>query len=158
MSVVSGTTYGPNPDAIGITNMGGDGFSFIDKLSYANSVDELEWAVAHNVSHELMHAFGVEHHDTTGHYLDSATTPWEVLVDPNTVFGQEAVNSLLAEDFRDRYDTGTSLAYGAQNLEHGTMIRPSPVPEPTTVALWGIVAAAALAGHRARSRSRRSAA
>src|SRR5262249_51245370 len=58
LSVVAGTSYTANPDAIGITDVGRNGFSFIDKLTYANSVDQLEWAVAHNVTHELMHAFG----------------------------------------------------------------------------------------------------
>jgi hypothetical protein len=54
ISVVSNTSYSANPGAIGITDMGNSGFSFIDKLTYANSIDQLEWAIAHNVAHELM--------------------------------------------------------------------------------------------------------
>jgi hypothetical protein len=42
--------------------VGGNGFSFIDKLSYATTPDQLAWAVAHNVAHELMHSFGVAIH------------------------------------------------------------------------------------------------
>lgn len=144
LSVVSGTEYTPNPEAIGITNMNGDGFSFIDKLSYADSVDELQWAVAHNVAHELMHAFGVEHHDTTGGYLDSAIAPWEVLVDPNTVFGPEATRELLASDFQESFNF-TGAGFGAQHV-HGAQcqclaamgVSPSPVPEPASLALWGV--------------------
>jgi hypothetical protein len=134
LSVVSNTSYSTNPNAIGITDMGNNGFSFIDKLVYAKSVDELEWAVAHNVAHELMHAFDVDHHDTTGQFLDAAVTPWNVLVDPNTVFGPAAVNDLMSQDFQKRW--GSASAYGPQQLtdEGHTII--SPVPEPTTIALW----------------------
>lgn len=144
LSVVSGTEYGVNPDAIGITNMNGDGFSFIDKLSYASTVDELQWAVAHNVAHELMHAFGVEHHDTSGNYLDSAVTPWEVLVDPNTVFGPDATQELLASNFQESYGSaGSSLraqhVHGADCQCVAAMgISPSPVPEPASLALWAV--------------------
>ena len=67
ISVVSGTSYPANPGAIGITDVGASGFSFIDKLSYATTPDQLAWAVAHNASHELMHALGVAvHADQTG--------------------------------------------------------------------------------------------
>ena len=53
MSIVSGTQYPSNPNAVGITAVGYSGFSFIDKFSSARSLDELEWVVAHNVAHEL---------------------------------------------------------------------------------------------------------
>lgn len=137
LSVVSGTSYAQNPDAVGITDMGNDGFSFIDKLSYAQNVDQLEWAVAHNVAHELMHAFGVEHHDTTGNYLDGAVASWDMLVNPNSVFGTEAVADLLRQDFKTRF---SGLGNGAQTLDaHATgLMSPAPVPEPTTWALWGV--------------------
>jgi hypothetical protein len=134
LSVVSNTEYSTNPGAIGITDVGNNGFSFIDKLVYAKSVDELEWAVAHNVAHELMHAFGVDHHDTTGKFLDSAVTPWDVLVDPNTTFGQTAINDLMAQDFQKRW--GAASSYGLQGLDPGHTITPAPVPEPATIALW----------------------
>jgi hypothetical protein len=134
LSVVSNTEYSTNPGAIGITDVGNNGFSFIDKLVYAKSVDELEWAVAHNVAHELMHAFGVDHHDTTGKFLDSAVTPWNVLVDPNTTFGQAAINDLTSQDFQKRW--GAASSYGLQQLDPGHTITPAPVPEPATIALW----------------------
>lgn len=135
LSVVSNTSYGTNANAIGITDIGNNGFSFIDKLVYAKSVDELEWAVAHNVAHELMHAFDVDHHDKTGQYLDAAVTPWNVLVDPKTSFSQAAVDDLLSQDFQKRW--GASSAYGLEEMgDPGQTIVPSPVPEPTTIALW----------------------
>jgi hypothetical protein len=134
LSVVSNTEYSTNPGAIGITDVGNNGFGFIDKLVYAKSVDELEWAVAHNVAHELMHAFGVDHHDTTGQVLDAAVTPWNVLVDPNTTFGQAAINDLMAQDFQKRW--GPASSYGLQQVDPGHVITPAPVPEPATIALW----------------------
>lgn len=142
LSVVSNTSYAANPDAVGITNLGGDGFSFIDKLSYAKSVDELEWAVAHNVSHELMHAFGAGHHDTTGNYLDGAVSNWTLLTDPNATLGPDAVADLLSKELNVR--STAAILNGAQ------MIAPAPVPEPTTVALWGLAGAAAILVHRRR--------
>ena len=43
-----------------MTQVGGNGFSFIDQIApSAHSLDQLEWIVAHNISHELMLAFGV---------------------------------------------------------------------------------------------------
>jgi hypothetical protein len=114
LSVVSGAAYGPNPDAIGIADMGKDGFSFLDKLAYADSVDQLQWALARNVSHELMHTFNVEHKDKTGEFLDAATASWDMLIDPATVFSTEAAQDLLKQDFRSRF--GTAGALGAQHM------------------------------------------
>ena len=97
ISVVSGTSYPSNPGAIGITDVGASGFGFIDKLAYATTPDQLAWAVAHNVSHELMHALGVAvHPDQTGQFLDSATATWQMLTDPNTKFSPQAVQLMLA--------------------------------------------------------------
>ena len=77
--------------------IGNSGFGFIDNLNYAQSTDQLAWAVAHNISHELMHAFGVAvHHDQTGTYLDSATATWSLLIDPNTTFSPAAVQDILS--------------------------------------------------------------
>ncbi len=101
LSVVSGTSSPLNPSAVGITNIGGSGFTFIDGLKYANTLDQLEWAVAHNVAHELMHAFGGGHHDTTGQYLDAAVTNWDTLINPNATFSPDAVAELRTKDFRD---------------------------------------------------------
>jgi hypothetical protein len=158
LSVVSNTSYAQNPDAIGITDMGNDGFSFIDKLSYARNVDQLQWAVAHNVAHELMHAFNVEHHDKTGQFLDAAVASWDTLIDPATVFGPEAVQDLLSQNFRSRFTPAG--VFGAQGLEHATgtlLIAPSPVPEPTTWLAWGLAVAPAIVYRSRRARRTRAA-
>lgn len=152
VSVVSNTSYSANTSAIGIADIGSNGFDFIDKLSYANSVDQLEWAVAHNVAHELMHSFGVDHHDTTGTFLDAASSPWSVLIDPSTVFSQAAAQDLLSRNFRA--GNGSSLSSGAEQLDSGTSLSAAPVPEPATMALWsvaglGIALARRLRGRRA---------
>lgn len=145
MSVVSGASYGGNPNAIGITTIGGNGFSFIDKLSYASNPDDLAWAVAHNISHELMHALGVANHpDETGDYLDAAVASWGMLTDPDARFSPSAIAlmqsatsgakvdglglGLLADPDHDHEDFGVA---GAQTV--GT-----PVPEPSTIAIWTI--------------------
>ncbi|MFO0910748.1 MAG: PEP-CTERM sorting domain-containing protein [Isosphaeraceae bacterium] len=135
MSVVSGANYGPNPNAIGITDVGHSGFGFIDKLSYADSIDELATAVGKNVSHELMHAFGVGNHpDSTGAFVDAGTASWEMLTDPNSTFSPDAVQAINATQFSRYY--GDPATRG-QMLE-GEQEIAAPVPEPTTWLMWGL--------------------
>jgi hypothetical protein len=163
LSVVSGASFAPNPSAIGITDVGGSGFSFIDNLNYAPSTDQLAWAVAHNISHELMHAFGVAvHHDQTGTYLDTATATWSLLTNPNTTFSPAAVQDILSNLAQAHSDaalqTGAELL-GLPPLPHKPGCQcplcrrgyqllgvpsPAPVPEPATWALWGLGSAVAL--------------
>ena len=142
LSVVSGLSAQASPDAVGITRLGHNGFDFIDKLGYANSPDQLEWAVAHNVSHELMHAFGGEHHTTPqGNNLDAGVSDWSVLIDPNTKFSAASV----AEMTNNLRNGGlvAKYGYGAETLGNiaadGQMVTGQPVPEPATLALWGAV-------------------
>lgn len=160
LSVVSNTSYPGNTGAAGITTMGGDGFSFIDNLPYAESVDELQWAVARNVAHELTHAFNVDHHDHSGDFLDAPVASWDTLVAPDTVFSDEAVAELLSRNFKDRSDDGRGL-YGAQLLHPGGcdcgahLQQLSPVPEPGTMLVWGL-ALSGLAWCRLRGRKLRA--
>jgi hypothetical protein len=139
ISVVSGASYGPNANAIGITDVGGSGFGFIDKLSYGTTVDQLEWAVAHNVSHELMHAFGVAiHADQTGSYVDAATASWNLLTNPNTTFSPAAVSLIQATNFGSATSSVMNGA-GAQSIDGDQEILAAPVPEPATLAVWTLV-------------------
>jgi hypothetical protein len=138
LSVVSGTSNATVPNAVGIANQGSDGFSFIDKFGAAQSVDQLEWLVAHNVAHELMHAFGGDHLDTTGTYLDSAVTPWSLMLDPNARFSPAEVKNLLSMNFKD--NIARTLGYDGQEL--GGV----PVPETASMALWGVVISAVALG------------
>ncbi len=138
LSVVSNTSNGSNPNAIGITDVGRNGFSFIDKLTGAQSLNDLEWAVAHNVAHELMHAFGVAaHDDKTGQYLDSATATWSLLTNPNTTFSQAAIDDIRSRNFDPSNTNSASL--GAEQIDGDLEIVPSPVPEPTTLVMWGML-------------------
>lgn len=181
MSVVSGTSYPGNSQAIGITDVGNDGFSFIDKFNMAKTPDELATAVGHNVAHELMHAFGVAGHpDTTGSYLDAATANWSTLTSADTTFSPQATQMLASQNFLNgpgkEYTQGSLGISGLELLTDHHPVTchcpfcnqlhqleaaeglavgdPSPVPEPTTVALWGF----ALGGVAvARRRSQRKA-
>ncbi len=151
ISVVSGTQYGPNPNAIGITDVGHNGFDFIDKFSSAQNVSQLEWAVAHNISHELMHAFGIAiHHDQTGQYLDAASATWSQLTDPNFQFSAAAVADLATRNFNA--NGGSLSSFGGQGIDGDQMITPSPVPEPASVALWSVVGLGGWLVHRRRVR------
>ncbi len=164
LSVVGQTSYGPNPDVIGMTYQGGDGVTYFDRFESAQSVDQLAWLVAHNVAHELMHAFGSKHFDTTGDFLDSAVTDWDTMIDPYAKFSDAAVYDLLAKNFGSRslpisFD-GQSVAgmpdrCGCDcggNCLHGQMVQPAPVPEPASVALW-ITAASGVVVIRRRGRT-----
>ncbi len=88
ISLVSGTASSTLSSAIGMTQVGSNGFSFIDQIApSAHSVDQLEWIVAHNISHELMLAFGVpENYDTTGNFIDSKVANWAMMVNPDSTF------------------------------------------------------------------------
>jgi hypothetical protein len=131
LSVVSNASYGTNPNVAGITYEGGDGFSFIDKFGSAHSIDQLEWVVAHNVAHELMHAFGGEHHDTTGTYLDSGVSPWSLMIDPNATFGPASVQELLSRNFQDSISSPLNF--------DGQIIDTASVPEPGSLAAWSVL-------------------
>lgn len=160
ISVVSGAGYGANNDVAGITVMNSDGFSFIDKLSHASSVDELEWAVARNVAHELLHAFNVGHFDTTGNYLDAAVAKWDLLTAADTRFSDLAIEDLrtkIASGVPD--STNSGFANFGQHLESGSVcahciaaqtLDVRPVPEPTTVVIWFIGAGLLYRNHRNR--------
>ncbi len=163
LSVVSGT-YSPNsPEAVGIASIGGSGFTFIDSLKYAKTPDELKWAVARSVAHELMHTFGGEHHDSTGQYIDGEVTPWETLVHPDSTLSPDAVADLRSKDWRSPNSgytfTGFGTAYGAyggygwgaMNVS-GTETThvAAPVPEPTTIALWSAAAVGLVVARRRR--------
>jgi hypothetical protein len=136
LSVVSGTSSLAFNGAIGTTALGASGFSFIDLMApSAQSVDQLEWLVAHNVAHELMLAFGVgEHYDQTGNYVDATQANWAMMTSPNATFSPAAAAALRA---------AISPSGPDQIIESAPqLIQPTATPEPTTWALWGLAAAA----------------
>ncbi|MBI1323118.1 PEP-CTERM sorting domain-containing protein [bacterium] len=165
ISVVSGASYGGDANVAGITVMNGDGFSFIDKLDKAANVDDLEWAVARNVAHEMLHAFNVGHHDTSGHYLDAAVANWDMLIDKNTKFSDSAIADLRTQiaggiadspvqgigNFAQHIEASTTCAHciAAQRLG-AQSIDAQPVPEPATIALWLAGAGLLVRHHRNR--------
>ena len=149
LSVVSGSPSDQNPNAVGLTDVGRSGYSFIDKLGNVQSTDQLALVVGHNVAHELMHAFGIGGHpDTTGAFIDSGTASWDLLSNPNATFSPAAVQQLLAKNFSDAAPSGV---LGAQTTAghpigcacpfcSGRLLGAQTVPEPATLALWTVLA------------------
>lgn len=168
ISVIGGATYDGSHDILGMTYVGGSGFSYLNNFQNGmiDSQDKLETALARNISHELMHAFGGGHVHDTGLWVDSATTTWNSLVspDPNAnVFSAEAANNITG---LLNGTIGPNLASSASgehvdgymiNGRHvdGQQIAASPVPEPSTWIGFGLVG---LAGIAWRSRKARQAA
>ncbi|MGO9811853.1 MAG: hypothetical protein ACLP53_13905 [Isosphaeraceae bacterium] len=141
LSLVSNTTSNTTPGVIGMTQVGGSGFSFIDQeAKSAQTLDQLQWIVAHNISHELMLAFGVgENYDQTGNYIDARNANWAMMVDPNATFSQAAAEALQAA-------LSSSNSTGTTGVQDAQVIGPQAVPEPTTMACWlaGLSAAAVM--------------
>ena len=152
ISLVSNTASSTLPNAIGMTQVGSNGFSFIDQIApSAHSLDQLEWIVAHNISHELMLAFGVpENYDTTGNYVDSKMASWAMMVNPGSTFSSAASQALIQSLASQTQAVSGTTQLGAQE------VNPPPIPEPTTVAMWGLAAVAVAIAHRRHTRRTRS--
>ena len=146
LSVVSNSSSIPFPNSIGTSDLGSNGFSFIDQIAKsAQSVDQLEWIVAHNVSHELMLTFGVpEKYDQTGNYIDATNANWSMITNPNATFSPAAAAAINQSLQAPAQSSGASQF--AQNLD------PQPVPEPTTLILWGVTLLAVTTHSRSTNR------
>ncbi len=130
LSLVSNTVPTALPTAIGMTDIGANGFSFIDQeAKSATTVDQLAWIVAHNISHELMLAFGVgENYDTTGNYIDARNANLAMMLDPASTFSPaaaSALNQALAAAGSTASSTSAAQVVAAQ-----------VVPEPGASTLW----------------------
>ena len=145
LSVVSNTASLAFPGAIGTSQIGGNGFTFIDAIApYAQSLNQLEWIVAHNISHELMLTFGVgENYDTTGNYIDARMANWGMIVSPTSTFSPAAAAALRAA----MAPSPTDFMPAAQ------MINPMSTPEPTTWALWSLATTTLLWRQRRKPRA-----
>lgn len=145
LSLVSNASSAPFPGAIGTTELGGNGLSFIDPMAQAaGSVNQLEWIVAHNISHELMLAFGVgENYDTTGNYIDARNANMAMLLNPNATFSAGAAQAIKSQ-------LPSSDAFTPVLEPRAQSVDLVPAPEPATVALWGFLAAAGLVVARRR--------
>jgi len=150
LSLVSNTNAKLDKTAIGMTEVGGSGFSFIDNIApSAMSLKQLEWITAHNISHELMLAFGVtESYDTSGNYIDARNANMSMMVSPDSTFSPAAAQALLTKDFDSNVDT---------NMQGAQLIDPQPVPEPATLAFWTLTTAALTITRRNRSRRMKTA-
>lgn len=162
LSIVNGTAVGEDPATstiIGLTEVGGDGFSFLNHLGTAKDSSELAVMLSRNITHELMHAFGVgSHPDQTGEYIDSAVAAPDLLTKDVARLSPEAVQRIIAADAS--FNDGTSAysqSYPDGNPNHCSSCRRAAqvraaqtVPEPTTVAFWGLAGVAVVAYRRRR--------
>ncbi len=142
ISLVSNTASASLSSAIGMTQVGANGFSFIDQISTsAQTLDQLEWIVAHNISHELMLAFGVpEKYDQSGNYVDSKLANWSMMVNASSTFSPAAAQALSMALASQNKGNAT---YGLGAQEFNSM--PAAVPEPATLALWVLTAVIVIA-------------
>jgi len=141
ISLVSNTASASIASAIGMTQVGHNGFSFIDQIApSAQSLDQLEWIVAHNISHEMMLAVGVpENYDQTGNYVDSKMANWSMMVSSASTFSP-AASQAISQALAAQNNGNSGYQLGAQ--EYNPL--PAPIPEPATIALWVLGAGAAL--------------
>ena len=159
LSVVSGALAESNPGAIGIADIGGDGLTFLDNFvtPAIDSIDDLETAVANNISHELMHAFGIDQHDPSGTTIDSGSVAWDLLTDKTLNFSAQAASSLASSSFQSRWDdralAGLQVAHppDCHCPLHGGALA---TPEPTTLILWTFALAGGAWSGRRRRRGR----
>src|SRR5579885_2978904 len=127
LSVVSDSSSIPFPTAIGTTNLGGSGFSFIDQeAKVSSSVGQLELILAHNIAHELMLAFGVpETFDQTGNYIDATNANWSMITGPAATCSPaaaQAINRALQAPGPSAGDASLAQSIG-----------PQAAPEPATI-------------------------
>jgi hypothetical protein len=162
LSLVSDASSKTLGNAIGMTDLGANGFSFIDQIApRAKSVDQLEWIVAHNIAHELMLAFGVgENYDQSGNFIDARNASFGMMTSPQAGFSSaaaQALRSALATADIPSIAAESLLATTSTNPVSGaqfTLSDPQTVPEPTTVAFWVLASASLVVSRRFSSRSR----
>ena len=168
LSVVSSASLSDSPGTIGLTSVGHSGFTFIDQLGSATSVDQLATVIAKNVSHELMHAFGIGiHPDQTGQNIDAASVSFDILSNQNAKFSDQAAQDILATKYGSIPFASTAL--GAQSLTAGhtagcncpscaqarqMLGSAQAVPEPATLLIWSVVAIGGLLGARSEVKNR----
>jgi hypothetical protein len=157
ISLVSGASSLAYPGAIGTTDVGADGFSFIDTTARsAQSVDQLQWIVAHNISHELMLAFGVgENYDQTGNYIDARNANFAMMINPDATFSAGAAQAIQQKlgpaGFNQVLEPWAQAIDPTAATPVPTVIDPTvATPEPSTVIVWGALIVAAAAARRAR--------
>jgi hypothetical protein len=172
ISVISGASYDGSGDILGMTYTGGSGFSFLDNFQHLtiDSAETLELALAKNIAHELMHAFGGDHVHGMGPSIDVAHTTWESLTSrsPESMrFSSEAAGNISAVLDGTQSLASLGLASGERiKLAHRigcdctgcgasaqTVISPQPVPEPSTFLFGAVAILGAVVWHR---RGRRS--
>ena len=81
--------------------------------------------------------------NSSGNYIDARNANWSMMVSPSATFSPAAAQALIAA-----LASNPPSALGVQEAQ---VINGTPVPEPTTVAIWatGLLAAVVLGRKRA---------
>ena len=128
MSLVSNTFSPILPTAIGMTDIGANGFQLHrpgGEVGQVSRPARMDRRAQHR--HELMLAFGVnEKYDATGQFIDARNATLSMMLDPSSRFSDAAAAAL------NQALASANLTPAAQDLEAQT------VPEPGTLAVWGL--------------------
>ncbi len=111
--------------------------------------------MAHNISHELMLAFGVgENYDKTGNYIDARNANLSMLLSPDATFSAGAAAAIKAQLPSSSFEQVFQPSAQGIAPVPAEGIAPVPAPEPSTVAVWGMLAAGAVVASRRRRTGR----
>ena len=88
-----------------------------DRAGLAQSVNQLEWIVAHNISHELMLAFGVpENYDQTGNYMDARMANFAMMISPTSTFSPGAAQAISQRLAAGPHDAGARSRMATRSI------------------------------------------
>jgi len=153
LSVVSGASNPQNPGAIGITDIGNNGYSFIDKSGppRIRTSSPRPSAITWPTNSCTPSAWPIIPRPTAPMWMPLRPS-FPICSDPSTGFSPAAASLLSTLNFQA---TGQSITAGngSQMIDGNQVLVPevSPVPEPSTIALWTLAGFLVVAHRRRKS-------